>query len=387
MSVTEDERLDERLVRLALSRCREPGDMWLARAVAHAGPHALYDHLRKPRDHRGIAAQAAARLQESRPSDDLALGQRLGMRFVVPGDDEWPTRLDDLSHCGPHGEMGGPPLGLWARGPLPLNALERSVAIVGSRSATTYGCEVAASMAAQVGAADWTVVSGAAFGIDVAAHRGALAASGSTVAVLACGVDRAYPLAHESIIEHIAATGLVVSETVLGGAPLKARFLSRNRIIAGLTRGTVVVEAALRSGALNTATWAGLLSRPVLGVPGPVGSAVSAGVHDLIRNGSATLCTDGTDIVETLADLGESQRDRPRGPELAADGLHGTQRRVLEAVPARSPAPTTSIARLAGAPEGEVTRALAELVELGFVVGQGVGWRLARRPDARSATL
>ena len=120
------------------------------------------------------------------------------------------------------------------------------------------------------------------------------------MAVLACGADRAYPLAHAEILEHIAEHGAVVSESPPGHAPFKARFLSRNRLIAALTRGTVVVEAARRSGALNTATWAARLQRPLMGVPGPVTSAPSEGVHRLLRSGQATVVTTGLDVLEVV---------------------------------------------------------------------------------------
>ena len=157
------------------------------------------------------------------------------------------------------------PIGLWVRGPLRLDELADSVAVVGSRSATTYGEDVARELGAGLARAGDCLVSGAAFGIDQAAHRGALAVGGPSVAVLACGVDRAYPAAHRDLIDHLAPAGAVVSELPPGCAPLRMRFLARNRIIAALTRGTVLVEAALRSGALNTAGWADSLSPPADG--------------------------------------------------------------------------------------------------------------------------
>ena len=273
----------ERLARVALARAREPGDLWLARAVAGVGAVELYEHLRSDRRHTGTAADAAARLVGVEPQRDLEQGRRVGLRFVVPGDDEWPTQVDELAWAEPLNDGGGAPLGLWARGPRRLDQLDRSVAIVGARSATTYGCDVAAEIAAGCGVAGWTVVSGAAVGIDVSAHRGVLAGGGPTVAVLACGADKVYPRAHEQLLEHVAAEHMVVSETLPGGAPFKHRFLTRNRIIVALARGTVVVEAAARSGALNSAMWATRLNRPLLGVPGPVTSAVSEGVHGLLR--------------------------------------------------------------------------------------------------------
>lgn len=371
----------ERLARLALARTREPGDLWLAKAVAELGAVELYDHLRSGRRHTDTAETVATRLTEGGAERDLALGERLGLRYVVPGDGEWPHQLDDLGRAEDPNKTGGAPLGLWARGPLRLDALTRSVAIVGSRSATTYGADVAAEIAAECAAQGWIVVSGAAFGIDVAAHRGALAGGGATVAVLACGADRVYPPDHEQLIEHIAGDGLVVSETIPGGAPHKGRFLTRNRLIAGLTRGTVVVEAASRSGALNSATWAARINRPLMGVPGPVTSATSEGVHDLVRTGRASLVTSGGDVLELVGEMGEYSAPVPRGPERPHDRLTRTQQRVLEAVPARSPAVVGSIARTAGLGPDSTLSTLHELLAGGFVATAGHGWLLARQQE------
>ena len=219
--------------------------------------------------------------------------------------------------------MGRAPLGLWVRGPLRLDALPAPVAVVGSRSATTYGTDVAAELAAGLARAGSAVVSGAAFGIDQAAHRGALAGDGPTVAVLACGVDRAYPAAHQRLLDHLAEHGAVVSELAPGCAPTRLRFLARNRIIAALSRGTVVVEAAVRSGALNTASWTARLNRPLMGVPGPVTSAPSEGVHQLIRSGAATLVTRADDVLELTGQMGEHLAEEARAPVSARDGLPG----------------------------------------------------------------
>ncbi|MGY6658974.1 DNA-processing protein DprA, partial [Amycolatopsis sp. TRM77291] len=143
------------------------------------------------------------------------------------------------------------------------------------------------------------VFSGAAYGIDGAAHRGALSADGTTIAVLACGVDVVYPMAHETLLRSIAQTGAVVSEYPPGTRPARHRFLARNRILAALTTATVVVEAGRRSGAQNTAGTAGALGKVVMAMPGPVSSGVSAGCHALIREGEATLVTSVDEIVET----------------------------------------------------------------------------------------
>ncbi len=286
--------------------------------------------------------------------------------------------LDDLAGVAPLHERGGVPVGLWVKGPLRLDTLEASVAVVGSRAATTYGAEVAGEIAAVTSLAGAAVISGGAFGIDLAAHRGALATDGPTVAVLACGADRVYPAAHRELLDHIATTGAIVSEGPPGCAPQRIRFLARNRLIAALAAGTVVVEAASRSGALNTANWAGRLNRPLMGVPGPVTSVSSAGVHEQIRLGAMTLVTSGADVLEMLGAAGEHLVEVPRGPTTPRDRLTPRQRQVLDAAPVVRHAGPESIARVAGLGLLEVRAALEKLQRAGLVEGSERGWRLAQ---------
>lgn len=378
----------ERLARMALSRLVEPGDPRIGRLVAAMGAVALHRRLAAERDVDGVLTDVAARLAGVDPVADLAAGRRQGFRFLVPGDAEWPTQLDDLGGVAALQARGGAPLGLWAIGPLDLSRVADSVAIVGSRSATTYGTEVAGRMAAVVGRSGPAVVSGAAFGIDQAAHRGALAESAPTIAVMAGGLDRFYPAAHDGLIRHIAEVGAVISEVPPGSAPTRHRFLARNRLIAALTRGTVVVEAAVRSGALSTANWADRLSRVVMGVPGPVTSASSEGVHELIRRG-ASLVTDGREVLELVGRPGEHLVTPARGPEGPRDRLGPRQQQVLDAVPVARAASAVSIARTCGIGVGEVGATLTTLVDLALVEalpgsggpGSPVIWRLG--PAAR----
>jgi DNA processing protein len=248
--------------------------------------------------------------------------------------------------------------------------------VVGARSATSYGGDVSGSVGATLAEAGICVVSGAAFGIDQAAHRGALAGGGVTVAVLACGADRVYPAAHKQLIGHIGQTGVIVSELAPGCAPMRVRFLSRNRIIAALSRATVVVEAALRSGALNTANWADGLNRPVLGVPGPVTSAQSQGVHQLIRSGRAMLVTSGADVLEVVGRSGEHLLVEPRGETRARDRLSQREARILDAVPVARSASTDSIARTAGVGLVEVGSTLQRLHKGDLVAKTAGGWVL-----------
>jgi DNA processing protein len=373
--------MTERVARAALSRLGEPGDLRLRAVVAELGATRVYELLRGEQDVRGVYTDVAERLRGLDPEAELESAERRGIRFICPGDEEWPAQLADLDAAGAVNDRGGEPVGLWLRGPAHLAELtRRAVAVVGSRSATTYGAEIAGRLAAGAATAGHTVVSGAAFGIDVAAHRGAIAARRPTIAVLACGVDRAYPAGNQTVIDFIGRSGLLVSELPPGCAPTRVRFLSRNRVIAALSQGTVVVEAALRSGALNTAHWAGRLGRVLMGVPGPVTSAPSAGVHELLRRGEAQLVTAAEHVVELLSPVGEGIVAAPRAPALPEDRLSATARVVLDAVPVSRPASEVSIARAGGRSVDSTRRALAELRRLGLVEQLGEGWCRSSAP-------
>ena len=373
----------ERLARVALSRIGEPGDPRLTDVVHEYGGETVLKGLTDQAANRDLGEDLAQRITSADPGRELEAATKRGLRFVVPGDDEWPAGLDDLA-LAPHlHERGGIPIGLWCRGPLRLDeALVQAVAVVGSRSATTYGGGVAGDIAAVLARESWTVVSGAAFGIDQAAHRGALASRGATVAVLACGADRVYPSAHRALIDYIADVGLVVSEAAPGCAPTRIRFLARNRLIAAMARGTVVVEAAVRSGALNTASWAAGLGRTVMGVPGPVTSAPSAGVHQLIRSRDAALVTSGEEVLEMVGPIGSHVLADPREPETPRDLLSARQRQVLDAVPLVQPVGATKIAETAGVSPGRTKEDLLSLHRAGLVEHSLGRWRVAPDPGA-----
>ncbi|MEV8534197.1 DNA-processing protein DprA [Streptomyces sp. NPDC051211] len=368
--------------RAALTRVLEPGDELGGRWLRQWGAVRLIRLLTgaEPGAGPGVPAGAGAerlagyrrRAAAADPERDLALIAEAGGRFVVPGSAEWPSQLDDLGDARP--------VGLWLRGSPSLRIWAlRSIALVGARACTPYGAHMAQTLAAGLAERGWVVVSGAAYGIDGAAHRGALASGGATAAVLACGTDVPYPRGHAGLIGRIAQQGLLIGELPPGSHPTPSRFVLRNRVIAGLTRGTVVVEAAYRSGSLVTARRAQELGRFVMGVPGPATSGLSAGVHELLR-GEAVLVTDAAEVVELVGGMGELAPAR-RGPVLARDLLDPAAARVLEALPAGRPATVPELALAAGAGTDEVIGRLYELHSLGFVERQGEGWQLTPRRD------
>lgn len=355
--------------RVALSRLSEPGDEEMAGWVERFGAPEVLAQIRSARLASNRLAQYQVRLDTADVEVDLDLAARAGARLLVPGDDEWPAQVDDLD---------APPLLLWVSGLPGLGDMtRRSVAVVGARACTPYGEHVAAEMAAGLGDRGWTVVSGGAYGIDAVAHRGVMAVGGRTVAVLACGIDVVYPAAHDSLLSAVRTCGAVVSELPPGSRPMRTRFLHRNRVIAALARGTVVVEAALRSGARNTAGHADALSRPVMAVPGQVTSAASAGCHELVRAAGAALVTDASDVVDIVGDLGADGSPDRRGELRPHDDLDPTTLRVLEALPLRRWAPPDSIARVAGLDAPTVLRSLAALSAAGLATSREGGWRRA----------
>jgi len=284
-------QLTDRQARLIISISGEPGDERVGQAVAEFGAAEAVERWLS-----GYGAEAmcksvdrvmkSALLEQAVKSLNSVRG-----RFITPGDQEWPASLDDLDVSAP--------IGLWCTGGGALSEItQQSLAIVGARSATAYGQRIAHEISVQAASEDVGVISGAAYGIDAAAHRGALAGQGKTVAVLACGVDVAYPVSHRGLLSNITDSGVVVSEAPPGAKPHKHRFLIRNRLIAALSQSTVVVEAALRSGSLSTSNWAHVLNRQIWGIPGPITSATSAGVHAAIRDNMMNIVTSVDDIFQ-----------------------------------------------------------------------------------------
>jgi DNA processing protein len=372
---------EERAARAALAAAVEPGAVHIARAVSTVGPVDTIEVLRRGAPGKlDQDRRVQRRLRYVEGARILAQTVEAGARLVCPGDPDWPasfTQLEVELQAGMHSVP--PPFGIWLRGAGDLPRLaERAVAIVGARAATSYGRSVASELAADLAAEGWTVVSGGAYGIDGAAHRGALAAGRPTVAVLACGVDIAYPRGHTELLSRIMADGLLVTERPPGAAPSRPGFLKRNRLIAGLTGGTVVVEAARRSGAISTAEWAARLQRPVGIVPGPVTSAMSAGCHRLARESNAVLVTNAAEVAELVGVIGTDAAPDEREPNHVLDDLPQDQRDVYEAMPGSGTTTVDELCRATGLTARQCLAALASLAYADLVVRTPHGWAIER---------
>jgi DNA protecting protein DprA len=292
----------QRLARAALTWLAEPRDPNLADLLQEYEPDEVLAAIRTgalPASYcdDNPARRALRRWQLRLPAlpDDntIAAACRNGIRIACPGDLEWPAGLEDLGPSRPYA--------LWLRGSGDLQEVSaRSITVTGSRAASGYGVHVASGMAADLAERDWLIVSGGAYGIDAAAHRGALINGGTTISVLASGVDRPYPAGHDSLFADIADGGLLISEWPPGTHPSRNRFALRNYTMAALTQAMMIVEAGQYSGALNAARQAAELGRPVMAVPGPVTSAQSQGCHLLIRESNATLITCADDVITTV---------------------------------------------------------------------------------------
>lgn len=307
----------ERAARAFLTHLSEPGDMELGRLVLE---HGAMDTLQRITLNHEISHTLVQRLQPRWPrgiitNQDIIdwytgmLGYRgARLEFLIPGDAKWPTGVDDLGKAAP--------FGLWVRGDAQALAEVRDrqgIAVVGARAATSYGEHVTAEIVTDLVGAGHPIVSGAAYGIDGAAHRTALAAGGITVAFLAAGADRPYPMGHAQLIDRIAERGAVASEVPPGSAPTKYRFLARNRLVAAASAYTLVVEAGWRSGSIHTATETLSLARPLGAVPGPITSAASTGCHRIIAEMHGRLITSAADIALHLAEVTpEPAEEEPR---------------------------------------------------------------------------
>lgn len=399
-----DVRTEERVAAADLVRLAEPGDVLLGalvRAVGYREARALAVS-RDPGDRAAARRALTAQLGEAdegertavhgtRVSDafdrwalrigeldgvrDLRVMARLSGRLVLPDDDEWPQGLDDLGVR--------VPLALWVRGAAPLHSLlERSVAIVGARAADPYGLTVTKTLAWDLAAQGYTIVSGGAYGVDAAAHRTALAAGVPTVAFLACGADIHYPRGNDALLGEVAQHGALVSEAAPGQTAMRHRFLLRNRLIAAAARATVVTAAGHRSGALHTANRAAELLRPVGAVPGSVLSDQAAGCHRLIQEGAAVLVGHAQDVLALAAPLTEladltDDASPVQGELRVTDDMTPDQLQVYSALPARLGADVPTLAARAGLSVTAALSALGLLELAGHAQRTDRGWAKA----------
>ncbi|MGH3521119.1 MAG: DNA-processing protein DprA [Haloechinothrix sp.] len=374
--------LELRLAGAYLLAVAEPPAQALSGFVAEHGPIRAAQRVRDGAVPDAVAEETEARRDTVDTRTQWEQASAFGARLITPDDDEWPQwpllSLAVAARRNVAGMTG--PFALWARGAGRLDtALERAVTIVGSRAATGYGEHTAADWAYSLAGQQVTVVSGAAYGIDASAHRGTLAAEGVTIAVLGCGLDAGYPAGHDSLLRRIADRGLVLSEYPMGTPPARHRFLVRNRLLAALSAGTVVVEAAPRSGARNTAKIARELGKSVMAVPGPVTSRNSAGCHEMVRREQATLVTSAGEVLEAIGQLGVDLAREHERPARATDALTGYALRVHEALQARTGKSVEQLAADSGVPAHKVRAVLPALELEGFTQRCESGWRRIKR--------
>lgn len=383
-------RAQELLARIVWARLTEPGDGVAGVVIRTLGAAAAFEllvnHVSPQQLRAALAVQGVElgkelhsalgrwlpRLNRADTLSDIARACAAGVQVIVPADTLWPTALADL---GVH-----EPLMLWLRGTARYLSTP-SISVVGARAVTGYGTHITAEIVEGLSAAGLAITSGAAYGVDAVAHRTALALDTPTIAVLAGGVDRAYPAAHDRLLERITQHGVVCSEMIPGAAPTRWRFLQRNRIIAALSQATLVTEAGVRSGTINTAGHAASIGRPLGAVPGPVTSAASAGCHRLIREYDAELITNARDmltvlgidenaaIIENTHAANEHAGDSTDAPAHPGDTERelSIHRRVIDALPLRGRRPASEIARRAGLTAEQTSHTLAELQLLGKV--------------------
>lgn len=367
-----------RLARAYLSRVAEPPAPALAAFVDEVGPVEAAERVRAGTVPAAVEGQTSARRAEDRAEHDLRRIAELGGRLVIPEDEEWPEwPFNALALAAANGlKCGLAPLALWVRGKANVAELaERAVAVVGSRDASGYGQHIATEFGHGLAEAGIVVVSGAAYGIDGCAHRGALAAGGATVAVLACGVDVPYPAGHANLIARIPERGLVVSEYPPAQTPARHRFLTRNRLIAALGDGTVVVEAGRRSGAKNTAASTTALGRVLMAVPGPVTSASSTGCHELLRSGEAIAVSSVAEVVESTGRIGADLVEANRRSSTALGPPQGDAVRVHEALGLTTGHSAEVIAVESGVALSTVRALLPEFEMAGLAERVETGWK------------
>jgi DNA processing protein len=279
--------------RLALFAAIEGGHIFWSQEIATYGADYVFQKLKSGGYDKVKFGKTMERLGGVDVDEIAKRIESTGAIFLTPEMEQWPEQLNELAAV---------PIGLIVKGDLGI-LKERGLAIVGTRNPTPYGIRNAGDFAAGFVDREWVIISGGAYGIDSAAHKGALIAEGSTVAVLAAGIDVAYPAGNARLFAEISENGALISEVLPGVHAIPSRFLTRNRIIAALSQATLVVEAAFRSGSLRTARDAAELMRPVMAIPGPISAPTSEGCHRLIGERAAELVTSVADAIELISTL------------------------------------------------------------------------------------
>ncbi|HCX85858.1 MAG TPA: DNA processing protein DprA [Micrococcales bacterium] len=312
----------ERMARIALSMIAEPNDPTTGYVLARHGGIETLRLIESDDEVPGLARADMLMWRERLTArvmpgllDQVAQAERHGFATLIPADKDWPAGLNDLGERAPYL--------LWTRGAASFltAALGDRSTITGSRAATSYGEQIAGELATGLADEERVVVSGGAYGIEGAAHKSVLAASGQTIAVLANGLDRPYPAGHSELLNRIGDVGLLVSELPPGAAPTRHRFLARNRLLAALSGATVIPEAGPRSGSMTTVIAGRDLGRGVGAVPGPVTSVASAGPNELIKQGLASLVTQPSDVI-ALLDADPNPRRAVTRPEAGREFGH-----------------------------------------------------------------
>jgi len=367
--------IDERRKAWAyLSRVFEGPSRELTNLLANGrDPEAIARGIRRRESWLGdILARTHTRYQDDRAAVDLATMAAIGGRATLRS----------------YQEDAVPPHALWVRGSDLRQLCAQAVSIVGSRAASNYGSHAARLISAGLIDHHWTIISGGAFGIDSAAHTEVLARGGTTIAVQACGLDRPYPRRNHDMLTTIAQhNGALVSEYPPGATPQRHRFLTRNRLIAALSSGTVIIEAAWRSGALNTLSWAAAFGKITMAVPGPITTAQSLGCHERIRNGDAAMVCSADEVRQLLAKIGDIDVGEQYEMQFAATPVQKLSRnemRIYDATGPR-PIPTDQLAHDAGLTIGLTVHLLLSLAQQGLVERIGNAWQRAVSPDTHEA--
>lgn len=335
-----------------------------------------------------LLRETASRYEWDTAREDLEKVMSLGGRLITPEDHDWPTAEFDHAfgfaasgmsdHVRTYQDDAVAPHVLWVRGGNLGSLTAQAAAIVGTRAVSQYGREVTRMLVDNLVTHQWTIISGGALGVDAVAHQTALQGGGSTIVVAACGLDQSYPAHNRPMFDEIVnrGAGAIVSEYPPGTPPQRHRFLTRNRLVAALSQGTVVVEAAWRSGALNTLSWASGLGRVAMAVPGPVTTAGSLGCHERIRKGQAEMVCSGEEVRSLLSAIGELDPHQQYELNYAASPIQGLTRNELRVFDSLGTQPQDAgdVATETGLPLALVVHLLVELHKRGVVTREGTMW-------------